>query len=221
VSVTVIIQCAGDKDGAYLRSSTGDKVGFVAQPRLAPLRPGWKFVRPDDMASSGDTWRAILSDYNACFVRTADNPDNFNPAWQLYTNPAYRGLAQKFGPDNLYILSAGWGLVRARYLLPNYDITFSNRADPINIRRKGDLFDDARQVPDDVDGPVLFLGGRSYLPFFCNLTRDVRTHRIVYYNSNKQPDAPGCRLIRYETSTRTNWHYECARDLISGRMILH
>jgi hypothetical protein len=196
-------------------------VEFVAQPRRAPLRTGRTFVRPDDLAASGDTWRAILSAYNARFVWTGNNPDNLSPAWQLYTNPAYRGLAQKFGVDNLYILSAGWGLVHARYLLPNYDITFSNQAAPINIRHKGDAFYDATQVPVDVDGPVLFLGGLSYLPYFCNLTRDVRTRRIVYYKSNKRPDAPGCKLIRYETSTRINWHYECARDLISGRIIAH
>jgi hypothetical protein len=121
----------------------------------------------------------------------------------------------------LYILSAGWGLVHARYLLPNYDITFSNQADPVAIRRKGDVFHDARQMPDDADGPVLFLGGLSYLPMFCKLTNEVRSKRIAYYNSNKLPDALGCRLVRYETSTRTNWHHECARYLASGRLVVH
>lgn len=221
MSETVVIQCAADKDGAYLGAPNGDKIGFVAQPRLAPPRPGWTFARSDDSTELGGTWREVLCAYNKHFSQTGDNLDNLSPAWQLYSNPAYRSLAQAVGTDHLYILSAGWGLVHAGYLLPNCDITFSNQADPVSIRRKGDLFHDARQMPDNVDGPVLFLGGLSYLLFFCELTREVRAERIVYYNSSKRPKAPGCRVIRYGTRTRTDWHYECARDLMSGRLITH
>ena len=28
----------------------------------------------------------------------------------------------------------------------------------------------------------------------------------------------GFKAVRYETSTRTNCHYECARDLVAGRL---
>ncbi len=220
MSTTIVIQCAADKDGGYLRSSDGHYVGFVAQPRIAPSRLGWVFARPDDVAPIGGTWRAVLAAYNERFMRSGDNPDDLKAAWNLYTNRAYRNLTQSFGTDSLYILSAGWGLVHACYLLPNYDITFRNQADPVAIRRRGDLFHDARQMPDDVGGPVLFLGGLSYLRMFCTLTSDVRAERIVYYNSSRQPDVRGCRLIRYQTNTRTNWHYECAADLASGRLVV-
>src|SRR5271168_989823 len=147
--MTIVIQCAAQKDGAYLRAPNGNNVGFVAQPRLALPRPGWTFARPDDVTVVGGTWRAALTAYNERFVRTGENPDNLKQAWCLYTNRAYRGLTQRFGTDDLYILSAGWGLVHARYLLPNYDVTFSNQADPIAIRRKVDPFHDAGQIPDD------------------------------------------------------------------------
>jgi hypothetical protein len=220
MAMTVVIQCAARKDGAYLRAATGDKVKFVVQPRSAPSDPGWTFAHPDETSTLGGAWRAALSRYNERFVQTGDNPDGLKPAWRLYTNPAYRGLARRFGTANLYILSAGWGLVHADYLLPNYDITFSKQADSVSIRQSADWFDDARQMPDDVAGPVLLLGGLSYLPMFRKLTNSVRAERIVYFNSGKRPGAGGCRLIRYETSTRTNWHYGCASDLASGRIIV-
>jgi PPOX class probable F420-dependent enzyme len=219
----IVIQCASEKSGGYFRASNGDKVGFLAQPRLAALQPGWIFARPDDLGATGGTWRAALYAYNDRYARTGENPDNLKPAWQLYTNPVYRSLAKAFGTDNLYILSAGWGLVHSDYLLPNYDITFLNNrnVDPAAVRRKDALFQDSVQMLDDIDGPVLFIGGLSYVPLFCDLTKGVRAERILYYNSNKQPSAPGCQLIRYNTNTRTNWHYECARDLASGRIVVH
>ena len=33
----------------------------------------------------------------------------------------------------------------------------------------------------------------------------------MFYNSGRAPEAPGCLLERFVTTTRTNWHYECAR----------
>ena len=38
--------------------------------------------------------------------------------------------------------------------------------------------------------------------------------------SHTPPDAPGCMLRLYETTTRTNWHYECARKLIDGAIAI-
>lgn len=105
----------------------GRKVLFVADPASAPQSDSVIYKRPDDAASSGRSCRDMLEDYNR--NRREDNPrDNplgLLPAWKLYKNDAYGALAKHFGTDNLYILSAGWGLVKADYLLPCYDITFS------------------------------------------------------------------------------------------------
>jgi hypothetical protein len=216
VSATIVIQCAAKKIGAYLRTSSGQRVGFLARPQRAARRPGWLFVRPDDPADGSRTWRQVLSDYNRQFAVSGDNPDRLSVACELYANRAYRDLAQAVGAGNLYILSAGWGLVRATYLLPNYDITFNNQASVAAIRRKDDQFCDEVQMAADVTGSVHFLGGLGYIPLFCGLTGHVRTERIVHHNSKNLPDAPGCRLVRYQTTTRTNWHYECARALTSS-----
>ena len=51
-------------------------------------------------------------------------------------------LVEIFGIDNVYILSAGWGLIRASFLTPNYDITFSAPAGAYNLRRKYDQYCD-------------------------------------------------------------------------------
>jgi hypothetical protein len=64
--------------------------------------------------------------------------------------------------------------------------------------------------------PVYFLGGKDYVPLFVELTKNLHAPRTVMYNSATPPKAPDCRLERFQTSTRTNWHYECAAVLASG-----
>ena len=44
----------------------------------------------------------------------------------------------------------------------------------------------------------------------------VRGTRIVFYNSANAPRMNGCKLRCFETTTRTNWHYECANAFIAG-----
>src|SRR6476469_2197636 len=46
---------------------------------------------------------------------------------------------------------------------------------------------------------------------FAALTQAVRGEGTVFYNSATPPSAPGCKLIRFETRTRTNGQYECTR----------
>ncbi|BAU49572.1 hypothetical protein SVA_3024 [Sulfurifustis variabilis] len=43
---------------------------------------------------------------------------------------------------DVFILSAGWGLIGAAFLTPVYDITFSNSADDYKRRRRRNQFDD-------------------------------------------------------------------------------
>jgi hypothetical protein len=62
----------------------------------------------------------------------------------------------------------------------------------------------------------VFLGGKGYLPLFCNLTAHMRSTPVAFYNSAKLPRAKRCFLKRFETTTMTNWHYECANALIGG-----
>jgi hypothetical protein len=62
-------------------------------------------------------------------VGGARNPLGLYPAYRLYENRVYGRLVEAFGVENIYILSAGWGLIRADFLTPYYDITFSHSAE--------------------------------------------------------------------------------------------
>lgn len=213
----IVIQCAAKKNPAgSLRSSEGRKVLFVAQPDLAPAEASQHYARPDDVSDDGRTWRERLVAYNAA----ADNPLNLLPAYRLYARDAYGALADRFCPGRLFILSAGWGLIAANFLTPGYDITFTTSADDWKRRRKGDRYQDFCMLTDDND-PIVFVGGKDYLPLFSNLTARLHAPKIVFFNSGKEPNlAEGFEAIRYPTTTRTNWHYECARDLAAGNLDL-
>ena len=71
-------------------------------------------------------------------------------------------------------------------------------------------------LPDAIDEPVVFFGSKDYVPLFEELTRSLKARRTVFYNSNTPPTAPGCSLVRFRTTTRTNWHYECAGAFLRG-----
>jgi len=101
-------------------------------------------------------------------------------------------------------------------LTPHYDITFSASADPWKRRRKEDRYEDFCLMGDDAD-EIVFLGGKDYVSLFCRLTAALRGRKTVFFNSAHRPDLPaGFTPVRYRTSTRTNWHYECARDIAAG-----
>ena len=210
----VVIQCAAKKkpDAGHLRRRDGQKVLFVAEPDAAPAGTH-AYARPDDISDAGISWKAALFQYND---DPGNNPLGLLPAWQLYENPTYRLLADHCGLDKLYILSAGWGLIAANFLTPAYDITFSPSADKYKRRRKKDRYDDLRMLPTATAEPVVFFGGKDYVNLFCALTGSVKAQRYLFYNSANAPDAPGCVLRRFHTTTRTNWHYECAKAFIEG-----
>jgi len=212
----VVIQCAGGKDPAagYMADSAGQKVKFVAHPEKAPVSKDLLYARPDDLAPGGTSWRSLLLEYN----ERSDNPFGLYEAYRLYANPAYRALVNAYGVEKVLILSAGWGLIRASFLTPQYDITFLNSADDYKRRRKQDKYHDLCELALDDNDSLVFFGGKDYLPLFCKLTQGYRGQRHVFYNSKVVPSAPGCNLIRYPTTTRTNWHYSCATDFIAKRV---
>ena len=212
-----VIQCAGRKrpNAGHLRGSDGRNVMFVAKPEAAPKDAPYAYAHPDGADASGEAWREKLLQYNR---EPTDNPLGLLPAWQLYQNPAYELLYRKCGPNNLYILSAGWGLIRADFLTPTYDITFSASAEKYQRRYKRDTYDDFGMLPDGTDTPVVFFGGKDYVGLFCELTGRVQGPRCVLYNANSAPRAPGCQTRKFHTSIRTNWHYEAARAFAEGRL---
>jgi hypothetical protein len=89
-------------------------------------------------------------------------------------------------------------------------------ADPHKRRKKTDQYADFQMLPNGAEANVVFLGGKDYVPLFCNLSTGIRNVLKVFYNSTHTPDSARCKFRRFETTTRTNWHYECANALIDG-----
>lgn len=212
----IVIQCAARKDpaAASFAAPDGRQVFFVAHPGLAPPSLSCVYARPDDLSDDGRTWRARLLAYGSADA----NPLNLLPGYRLYAHDAYRALVRKFGMSQVFILSAGWGLIPADLLMPNYDITFSASAEPWKRRRQNERYEDFCTMPDD-GGEILFLGGKDYLRLFCRLTTEFTGGKTVLYNSIHCPALPpGFRAVRFETATRTNWHYEGAAALVAGEI---
>ncbi|MBN9890414.1 hypothetical protein [Salipiger abyssi] len=214
----VVIQCAGSKraDAGSLSAPDGRPVRFVAHPELAP-DDGEFYARPDDACGGGSTWRDLLSAINQSGTAS---PPNLLAAGTLYRPAVYQGLLEHVGREKLYILSAGWGLVRSDFQLPDYDITFSGQAERYKRRRKVDRYEDFSMLPRGSDEPILFFGSKDYLPLFRQLSADYRGQRIVLFRSAEPPDCPECVAVRYDTPRRTNWHYEAAESYIAGNLQL-
>ncbi len=213
----VVFPCAAAKapNAGHLEMPDGRRVFFVADPREAPVNSSVLYRRPDDRADSGHTFREKLCAYN---LDEEGNPWGLLPAWQLYGNGIYSALADRLGTPDLFILSAGWGLIRADYLTPNYDITFSANAERYKRRPRRHGSGDFRQLLGGDHDRIVFAGGKDYLPMFLSLTDHVEAERVVYYNSASTPRAGDVRFVRFETRTRTNWHYKWARGLLDGEV---
>ena len=210
----VVIQCAAAKrpDAGHLTLPDGKPVVFVADPAAAPNDGACAYARPDDRAQTDRTWRDQLLSYND----VEGNPLGLYQAYYLYENQIYGRLVDRFGPKNVYILSAGWGLISADFLTPYYDITFSQSAEPYKRRRKADRsYRDFCMLPRDTHEQIIFFGGKDYVPLFCALTNATKGKRKVFYNSAQAPKAPGCVLERFDTPIKMNWHYECAKQFLN------
>jgi hypothetical protein len=216
----IVIQCAGRKAPGAGTFSTpaGVPVSFVAHPELAPRRDGVFYASPDGTIDGRTSWRSLLEQYNQ---QPRNNPLRLLPAYALYKNPVYGALVKKFGADRTFVLSAGWGLLRSDYFTPEYDITFSSSARPFTRRLPTDVSQDFRKLSDDPNDTVLFIGGKAYVPLFCQLTDGFRGRRIIFYNSAQPPDAPACEKRSFKTAARTNWHYLCAKALLRGELDLN
>jgi hypothetical protein len=212
-----VIQCAASKrsDAGHLLTANGKPVVFVAHPEIAPADRARVYARPDDMADRGRSWRDVLLDYN----KSGKNPFGLLPAYQLYENEAYRRLVKKFQVDRVYILSAGWGLIKSDFLTPYYDITFSPSARGANAykrRTKADKYRDLSLPLEEADEEIVFFGGKDYVSLFCTLTSKTKGMRKIFYSADQAPQAPGCATVKFETKTKTNWHYQCLNAFLNS-----
>lgn len=219
MELKIVIACAGSKyDKGYLTKEKDEPVYFVAKPEDAPQDPRIScYAHPDDEWTDGITYREKLLIYNKRYSKEGFNPDGLQKAYRLYKHKIYRDIVETFGEENIYILSAGWGLIKANFLTPFYNITFSQTAsgeDSYKRRHKDDKYCDFNHLENNSDRPVIFFGGKDYLHFFCRLTKNYGGRKIAFYNSEYINEAKfsGIELKHYNTQTRTNWHYVCAKQ---------
>jgi hypothetical protein len=213
--VIAVIQCAARKrpEAGHLETPSGQPVTFVANPRAIEPDDDMLYEHPDDTSGYGGTWRDTLLKYNQDLSK---NPLRLLPAWQLYDEPTYGRLAKHVGVENLFILSAGWGLIRADFLTPVYDITFSGQAEAYKHREQTAEYRDLNMLGAVTDD-IVFFGGKDYLRQFCKLTAAAKGRRIVFYKA-KNARAAGCELRYFESSNPRKWHYECANAFVNGEL---
>jgi len=135
-------------------------------------------------------------------------------------------LVDPFGWDNVFILSAGWGLIRSDFLTPDYNITFSNQKKvPEWVRRAKRL---ARPLEDlnhldatmtSPDEPVHFFGGRDYLPLFHALTQNLAA-KVIVHHKGSPPWYEGFTYKVFSCERNQNWHYEAAEAFIRSEQTM-
>lgn len=216
-----VIQCAGSKfsRAGMLTNGAGTRVRFVADTKLCTPESNTIHARPDDHAQGGETWREVLDHYNESHRLNGINPDDLLSAGNLYVPPIYRTLMRSNKVKGLYILSAGWGLVKASFLLPDYDITFSTSTNVARRCRRGSK-DESWQDYNHLEGgsPVHFFGGLDYLPLFYKLTAGlVADTEIVIHHKAEPPRKKGYRYEQFKGTVNTNWHYQAAKQWIGDK----
>ena len=230
-NMIVVIACAGSKDGSagQLKTKNKQRVMFVSKPRKVPKDKPGIYKHPDDPAYRGKSWRNVLDEYNRKHKRNpSDNPLGLLRASDLYKprqpyREIYKELVEAFGIQNVFILSAGWGLIPADFLTPKYDITFSQdvkKKYPYKHRDKNqDIYEDFKKLPSDTRKPIVFLGGDSYVSLFGSLTEHIKTKRIIFHKSKNPTKPPNCQLRHFEAKTKNRiWYYECAKELMAGNI---
>jgi len=211
-----VIQAAACRppDTGHMKTRDGRRVLFVADPDQAPGDPGICHARPDSRSNFCITWRKLVVGYNE---NPRDNPLGLLPAWQFYRHAIYARLVEQLGANRTYVLSAGWGLIKASFLIPNYDISLSPDVEPFRRRNAADAYDDFCMLPANSEEDLYFFGNEEYVPLFCHLTAAHRGRRIVFYHGANPPTAPGCTLRKFEPGSGRHWHHECAAEMLADR----
>ena len=221
INKIIIMPCAGSKNDVGRIFFHGKRVSFVANPGINSSDQ----FRPDDLIpglAPRLTWREAITKYNTDqplpLGVTIEN-GKLPMAYKLYENEAYHAVVNAIGPKNVFILSAGWGLVRSTYRIPYYDITFSGGTH-LNLRKAKQEWADYNQFPNTVkeDQCVHSMIGVKYFRLFNRLFPREVTLRFHH----KAGNAPGNFLGRawdfqlHPGKLRTNWYYQCARNVTAG-----
>lgn len=213
----IVISCCDRKNGEPFIHN-GEIINFVSHVDQVVPNDGMNF-HPDDLIPNENvTWRELVNQQGL--------NNNLQPAYELYRQPIYNSLHQYYG-NELFIFSAGWGIIRADFRLPKYNITFSNNNNiPLYARRNlGDVFDDFTHLEGiEANERIVLIAGSNYVIPFCQLTENLPNEKIIIYknqnllNNNPYLNNNNFNFQHYQTNRRTNWHYEFAQRLINNEI---
>lgn len=226
----IVIQCAGRKENtAETFTMNGIAHAFVAKPG------GVNQVRPWDEISTlaGKTWIDCVQAYRnkarwEIFQQAGigvSGSGQLLECGRLYLPDAYTALISSFGKENVYILSAGWGLVRADVRIPMYDVTFSTATDvcqcaKITPRSRSKY----PSISDDIPGDdaIHFFMTPKYVEYWSKSFsgEDGDRQRYVFHWLKGAKNLPavihGGNVIWHELGDmRTNWHYAAVGQFLS------
>lgn len=179
------------------------------------------FVHPDELIFNENiSWRD--------FINKQENRKDLKKAYNLYKNEIYDRLYKRFG-NNLFIFSAGWGIVRAEFKLPNYNITFSRGENIPNhcIRDKKQKYKDFNHLNGiEKNEKIIFIGPEDYATSFLKLVSKLPNEIEIFYrdkfldNYNYKNTIKRISFKKYIKGTIRNWYYKCAEELINDDNLL-
>lgn len=223
-----VIQCAGSKQNdAASFCLNGETLSFIATPEEGEQNQ----VRPwDNVPGMNATWVSCVRAFNGLsndhdwdtFVDAGITLDQGNAqmyqAGQLYRPQEYHDLVEKLGKENVYILSAGWGLVRSDRLLPDYDITFSNGARKTNKYITPKCRSDKQSLHPIIEGdnPVHLFITPNYLDYWDRtFAESFEAHDVLLHWH--RPDTSRYRIELHDCGGRkTNWHYTAVNQFLEN-----
>ena len=235
----IIISCCGSKKTDSCFILDGQPIKFHANPNPSNSNE----AHPDQIIpNSSQTYREYLIKYNQTLE--CDRTFKLPKAADLYSPQIYRELAHKFA--HFYIFSAGWGIVRKDFCLPDHDITFSGTQPEYATLRKcgmgwnwhhganmqespildfNHLAEDIASGHINADEVIHFAGGRKYQDPLIELIRSVQNNVVLWFKGRQKPLIEPSLTVRikarkFETARNTNWHYEWARNCASGKLQL-
>lgn len=210
----IVFPCASKKNKTpFIYNSK--EICFVSQPKANTEKK--IFVTPDEAIMNENlTWRSIIN--------KQENRNDLTKAYELYKHEIYKMLYEKF-KNNLYIFSAGWGIVSAEFKLPDYDITFSSgkKIQECTKRKKEQHFDDFNHLNGvDKNEKIIFIGLEKYLNSFLSLVAKLPNEIIIFHKNKNTLSLKGTsekiKFKKFERGTNRKWHYLCAEELIKNKL---
>jgi hypothetical protein len=212
-----VLVCSSDKIKTWFRYQ--DKhIMFVSPPHKFPNDIYTHHYLDDEIPGENRTWRDLV-------LNGQNNPNlDMARAYLLYRPKIdpdiYRDFYNKF-KNRFYIFSSGWGIVRAEFKIPAYNIAdITDSAFPNMLNHLKDDY-----VKSYRDSEVILFAGSAYVAPFRAMTQSIpyRKKTIVRYCEKtpnekealyKNPNKGDFYYLDYKTNNPRNWHYRAAREFM-------